>query len=82
MMQNGSLGGALKGQPTNQGRPSPSLQWHQRIRLAAACADALSYLHSHVPQVVPCATFHQADPHVFAGTSFFANTKAFLLANA
>ncbi|DBA96063.1 TPA: Myotubularin-like phosphatase domain [Trebouxia sp. C0004] len=50
LMQNGSLDGALRGQPTSQGRPPPSLQWHQRIRLAAACADALSYLHSHVPQ--------------------------------
>ncbi|KAL0036166.1 hypothetical protein WJX79_006566 [Trebouxia sp. C0005] len=50
LMQNGSLDGAFRGQPTSQGRPPGSLQWHQGIRLAAACADALSYLHSHLPQ--------------------------------
>ena len=50
-MQNGSLDGALRGQPTPERRPPPSLDWHQRTCLAAACADALCCLHSHLPQV-------------------------------
>ena len=49
-MQKGSLDGALRGiAPPGEGLPK--LHWHLRIRLAAACADALSYLHSQPPQV-------------------------------
>ena len=49
-VQKGSLDGALRGiAPPGEGLPK--LHWHLRIRLAAACADALSYLHSQPPQV-------------------------------
>ena len=49
-VQKGSLDGALRGiAPPGDG--PPRLHWHLRIRLAAACADALSYLQSQPPQV-------------------------------
>lgn len=49
-VQKGSLDGALRG-IAPPGHGPPRLHWHLRIRLAAACAHALSYLHSQSPQV-------------------------------
>ena len=52
-MQNGTLDGALRGVVTPGGGSPPSLPCHQRMHIVAACADALSYLQSHSPQVCP-----------------------------
>ena len=56
LVQKGSLDGALRGEAPPGGGPSitMSLHWHLRIRLAAACADALSYLHAQPSQVGLC----------------------------
>ena len=49
-VQKGSLDGALRGiAPPGDG--PPRLDWRLRVRLAAACADALSYLQLQPPQV-------------------------------
>ncbi|KAL3140196.1 hypothetical protein ABBQ38_004472 [Trebouxia sp. C0009 RCD-2024] len=52
-MQNGSLDGALRGTAPPGGGPplAMALHWRRRICLAAACAQALSYLHSHPTQL-------------------------------
>lgn len=56
-VQNGSLDGALRGVATPGGGSSPSLHCHQRIHIAAGCADALSYLQSRAPQVCTNSSF-------------------------
>lgn len=52
-VQEGSLDGALRGEAPPGGGPSITmrLHWHLRVRLAAACAEALAYLHSQPSQV-------------------------------